>query len=93
MTADEIRVYLIKWLQPDWLHLLGALCLEFPEDPQWLRWSWRDGLDTYLQMVQRHLLAEEVARRFGSWPVEDAPHGFRSDGKPHPIRTARLRAA
>jgi hypothetical protein len=93
MTAEEVRTHLSRWAQPQWLLLVGALCLEFPGDPPWLRWNWGNGLDTYIQMVQRHLLAEEIARKYGSWPAEDASHGFRSDGKPHPILTPNFLAA
>ena len=93
MTADEVRTHLTTWAQPQWLHMVGALCLEFSGDPPWLRWKWSNGIDTYLQMVQRHLLAEEIMRKYGSWPAEDAPHGFRSDGKSHPILTQNFRAA
>jgi len=76
-----------------WLTVFGGLCMEFPWDPDRLRWSWMKGFDTYLQMVQRHLLAEEFARRFGDWPVEDAPHGLRRDGRPHPLTTPMTWAA
>lgn len=93
MTAVEIRNLLMISDLPQWHGVVGALCLEFPDDPERLRWDWGSGLDTYLQMVQRHLLAEEFARRYGYWPVEDAPHGYRPDGKPHPIVTPQLRAA
>lgn len=73
--------------------LFGALCLWYPTDPDWLRWTWRDGLGAYLRIVQRHLWCEEYARRHGSWPVEDTPHGDRPDGKSHPILTPTLRSA
>lgn len=76
-----------------WQELLGSLCLEYPLDPGYLRWHWSDGIDTYLRIVQRHLWCEEYWRRHGSWPVEDAPHGHRPDGLPHPIKTPGLRAA
>lgn len=76
-----------------WEHLLGPLCLEYPDDPDHLRWHWRHGFDAYLRIVQRHLWSEEFWRREGSWPVEDAPHGHRLDGHPHPIVTPTLRSA
>ena len=74
-------------------NLFGSLCLEYPWDPDHLRWNWSDGIDAYLRIVQRHLWCEEYWRRHGSWPVEDAPHGHRSDGRTHPIKTAGLRVA
>lgn len=45
--------------------LTGPLCLEYPLDPPHLRWSWSDGLDTYLRIAQRHLWSEEFWRRHG----------------------------
>lgn len=74
----------------DWHFLVGALCLWYPRDPAHLRWSWRQGLDGYLRLVQKHLWSEEYYRRTGAWPAEDAPHGRRSDGHPHPITTPNL---
>lgn len=76
-----------------WEELFGSLCLEYPRDPGYLRWHWSDGIDAYVRIVQRHLWCEEYWRRRGSWPVEDAPHGHRPDGRPHPIRTPDLRVA
>jgi hypothetical protein len=74
-----------------WECLLGSLCLWYPKDPPHLRWSWHHGLDAYLRIVQRHLWKEEYFRRTGLWVGEDAPHGERADGKPHPILTPELR--
>lgn len=71
----------------------GKLCLWYVRDPRRLRWEWSDGLDTYLLIVQRHLLAEEYYRRHRHWPTEDAPHGIPGDGKPHPIISTELRDA
>jgi hypothetical protein len=76
-----------------WENLFGPLCLEYPADPAHLRWHWKDGIDAYLRIVQRHLWFEEYWRRHGTWPVEDTPHGHRSDGRPHPILTPALRSA
>ncbi|MDE0653590.1 MAG: hypothetical protein OXI26_08055 [bacterium] len=76
-----------------WELIVGALCLEYPNDPDHLRWQWSDGIDAYLRVVQRHLWYEEYWRRHGSWPVEDAPHGHRPDGHPHPILTPELQVA
>lgn len=76
-----------------WEHLLGALCLEYPDDPDHLRWQWNDGFDAYVRILQRHLWFEEYWRRHGVWPVEDAPHGNRLDGRPHPIATPAHRGA
>lgn len=71
--------------------LLGSLCLEYPRDPEHLRWQWSDGIDAYFRIVQRHLWSEEYWRRHGAWPVEDVPHGHLPDGRPHPIKTTTLR--
>lgn len=76
-----------------WEQLLGPLCLWYPGDPAHLRWSWRDGLDAFFRIVQRHLWFEEHWRRWGTWPVEDAPHGWSDDGLPHPILTSELKSA
>ena len=76
-----------------WELIVGALCLEYPNDPDHLRWHWSDGIDAFLRVVQRHLWYEEYWRRHGSWPVEDAPHGERPDGLPHPILTSELQVA
>ena len=76
-----------------WEHLLGPLCLEYPKDPDRLRWHWSDGIDAYVRIVQRHLWCEEYWRRHGAWPVEDTPHGHRPNGLPHPITNTALRAA
>lgn len=71
------------------LHLIGQLCLWFPEDPRQLRWEWSDGLVTYITIVHRHLQAEEFWRRTGRWPAEDAPHGAGD----HPVRTPAMQTA
>ena len=76
-----------------WLSVVGGLCLWYPGDPPAWRWTWDQGFDTYLQLVQRHTWAEEYYRRHGEWPVEDAPHGERPDGNPHPFDPALLRCA
>jgi hypothetical protein len=76
-----------------WLHVVGGLCLWYPGDPKAWRWTWDDGFDTYLLLVQRHLWAEEYSRRHGHWPVEDAPHGERSDGRSHPLPPLKRRSA
>ena len=86
-------ICLPKGTKLTWELLLGPLCLWYPRDPAHLRWRWSDGIDAYLHIVQRHLWAEEYWRRHGTWPVEDVPHGERSDGKPHPILTPALRSA
>ena len=56
--------------------LLGGLCLWFPGDFLERRWTWSSGFDAYVRLVRDHLWYEEDARRFGAWPVEDAPHGW-----------------
>lgn len=75
----------------DWHFLLGALCLWYPADPPHLRWSWADGIDNLLRLVQKHLWSEEYFRRTHRWPGEDAPHGRRADGQPHPVQSPELR--
>lgn len=76
-----------------WVSIVGSLCLEYPRDPDHLRWNWSYGIDGYLNVVQRHLWCEEYWRRHGSWPVEDVPHGERPDGRPHPVLTPALQVA
>jgi hypothetical protein len=76
-----------------WASLTGPLCLDYPLDPPHLRWQWDDGLDMYVRIIQRHLWTEEYWRRYNDWPVEDAPHGERTDGQSHPILTPELRCA
>jgi hypothetical protein len=93
MSFDALLTHLGAGTRVQWLNVAGALCLEYPGDPEMFRWNWSKGFDTYLKMVQRHLLAEEFARRYGKWPVEDAPHGLRPDGKPHPRTTPMAWAA
>lgn len=66
---------------------IAPLCLWYPDDPPVLRWDWSQDFLTYIAIVQRHLWFEEYYRRTGCWPAEDAPHGHRSDGAPHPIRS------
>lgn len=73
--------------------LIGGLCLWYPGDPEALRWTWGKGFDDYVRILQRHLLCEEFWRRTGIWPLEDTPHGWRTDGKPHPILSEDLRRA
>jgi hypothetical protein len=63
----------------------GALCLWYPLDPSRLRWDWSKGFETFVLVVHRHLLTEESVRRGSPWPVEDAPHGHRPGGMPHPV--------
>lgn len=92
LTLGQIRAWPMDQLIP-WEGLLGCLCLWYPRDPAHLRWSWVNGLDGYLRLVQRHLWSEEYGRRHGHWPAEDAPHGSRPDGRSHPILTPALRSA
>jgi hypothetical protein len=81
----EIGVPLLSWA--------GGLCLWYPGDPPWLKWTWDDGLAEYLRIVQRHLWYEECWRRFGSWPAEDVPHGTPIDGRSFPILDQNLMRA
>lgn len=76
-----------------WEWLLGSLCLEYDQDPAHLRWSWGDGFDAFIRIVQRHLWFEEYWRRTGVWPVEDVPHEPRLDGRRHPVLTPELMAS
>lgn len=82
-----------------WLHrypvmagdpMSEALCLWYVDDPARLRWTWADGLEGFVTLAHKHLLAEEHHRRGNPWPWEDAPHGQRDDGVPHPIRGRRV---
>ena len=91
-SIAELRA-LSKSATVPWEFIVGALCLEYPNDPDHLRWHWSDGIDAFLRIVQRHLWYEEYWRRHGSWPVDDAPHGERPDGRPHPILTPALQVA
>lgn len=94
MLSDEsLRLALEARRTIRWEFLLGSLCLEYDLDPDSLRWSWDDGFDSFVRIVQRHLWFEEYWRRTGAWPVEDTPHEPRFDGRPHPIRTPELRAS
>lgn len=68
----------------------GQLCLWYPHDPDYLRWTWADGFEQFVMLVHKHLLGEEYFRRHGVWPWVDAPHGERADGRPHPA-PGRLR--
>jgi hypothetical protein len=69
--------------------VLQELCLWDPTDDEALRWTWADGLVSFVTIVHRHLLAEEFARRHGGWPAEDAPHGV----GPHAVRTTEMQLA
>lgn len=92
LTVGELARHPTDTTTP-WEHLVGPLCLWYPDDPAHLRWHWSDGIDAYLRIVQRHLWSEEYWRRHDAWPVEDAPHGARTDGRPHPVLTPALRSA
>jgi hypothetical protein len=61
---------------------LGQLCLYYPDDPREFRWEASDGLEAFVTMAHRHLMAEEYWRRSGErcWPAPDAPH--RRSSKP-----------
>lgn len=63
------------------------LCLWYPGDADHLIWTWDRGLIDLVGIARRHLWYEEHFRRTGRWPVEDAPHGHRSDGQRHPVLT------
>jgi len=70
--------------------LVGGLCLWYPDDLPELKWDWRNGLDDFVRILQRHLWFEEFWSRTGAWPVEETPHGHRPDHKPHPVLDQRL---
>jgi hypothetical protein len=72
------------------VELVGGLCLWYPDDPTQLKWSWQNGLDDFVRILQRHLWFEESWRRMGDWPVEEAPHGRRPDNTSHPVLDQRL---
>lgn len=69
----------------------GQLCMWYPEDPAELQWSWALGFARFVALTQKHLWYEEYFRRTGEWLAEDAPHGRRHDGNPHPILDPALR--
>lgn len=71
----------------------GEYCLFYARDDPALTWRPEDGLEELLAITQRHVAAEEYARRHdGAWPVEDAPHGEPAVGT-HPIRSRAARRA
>lgn len=71
----------------------GELCLFYARDDPAMVWIPEDGLEELLAITQRHLAAEEYARRNdGQWPIEDAPHGEPAVGT-HPIRSRAARRA
>lgn len=71
----------------------GEFCLFYARDDPALTWRDEDGLEELLAITQRHVAAEEYARRHnGAWPVEDAPHGEPATGT-HPIRSRAARRA
>jgi hypothetical protein len=71
----------------------GEYCLFYARDHPALTWRPEDGLEELLAITQRHVAAEEYARRHGgAWPVEDAPHGEPAVGT-HPIRSRAARRA
>jgi hypothetical protein len=58
-------------------HRIGdlALCLYYPQDPPERRWKPSDGLLRLFDLGRRHLLGEDIYRKTGRWPIEEAPHG------------------
>lgn len=79
-----------------WHHVYddGSLCMWYPRDKPALRWVEHDGLEMLVRIVARHLIFEELFRRYGKWPVEEAPHRRRyRDTSPPLIRTPPMRAA
>jgi hypothetical protein len=92
-TTLQVLARPITWneVYPELLSIVGGLCLWNPDDPPELRWTWPKGIGDYVRIVQRHLWYEEYWRRHGNWPVEDTPHGRRSDGNPYPIKTKELK--
>jgi hypothetical protein len=51
------------------------LCLYFRDDPAERRWSAEYGLLELFDLARRHLAAEHIWRKTGTWPFEDAEHG------------------
>jgi hypothetical protein len=84
VPLDQGRIWAHRYGPP-----LRELCLWFPEDSLSLRWTWDQGLVSYVRIVHRHLQAEECWRRHGFWPAEDAPHG----AGPHAVQSLELREA
>lgn len=54
-----------------------SLCLYYPADPIEQRWVAADGLDELVSITARHLFAEEYWRSARTWPLQEAPHGYR----------------
>jgi hypothetical protein len=92
-TVPPLKIILAKVGAYPLPFLVGGLCLWYPNDPLEFRWCWDKGFHDFVLILQRHLWLEEFWRRTGIWPSEDAPHGHRFDGKPHPIMTEGLRRA
>lgn len=53
-----------------------ALCLYYPLDPLEQRWHAQLGLLSLFDIVADHLFCEAYWRSTGTWPGEEAPHGF-----------------
>lgn len=61
-----------------------ALCLYYPRDPEWRRWTADKGLLALLDIVVDHLGFEDIWRATGGfdggvWPGDEAEHGFAQD--------------
>lgn len=58
-----------------------ALCLYYPRDPEWRRWTADKGLLDLLDLIVDHLCCEDLWRATGGfeggvWPGDEAEHGF-----------------
>jgi hypothetical protein len=61
-----------------------ALCLYYPRDPEWRRWTADKGLLDLLDLIVDHLGHEDIWRATGGddggvWPGEEAGHGFAAE--------------
>jgi hypothetical protein len=52
----------------------SSLCMWYPGDPVSARWVFADGLLDLLDVIQNHLLREELWRRVGEWIGPEIPH-------------------
>lgn len=58
-----------------------ALCLYYPYDPEWRRWTASKGLIALLDIIVDHLSYEDIWRATGGidggvWPGDEAGHGL-----------------
>jgi len=81
-------VHVYRW----WWGIELCLWTPGPAEPSLLQWVPSDGWEQLFEIIQRHLVLEEVARRdHGRWPVEDA-HGTPDDYSPGEYRPPTKKA-